>query len=132
MILCLKSMPYNFLLHCCNRPFFIISETATDVIEAAFNCEERLSAHLANLPAWWHHVCHSVVSGIQTLPWDCEESIPRTQAWEILMWQGGLFPRKAASGFPISYFLLSCHGKSPTMSSPRPKQKTVSRVSSSY
>lgn len=104
-ILCFKITPDNFLLHCYNRPCFIISETATDVIEETFKGEEHLSAHLANLPAWWHYVCHTVVGGSQTFLRDCEESIPRTQARETVMWPGSLFIRVKGC-FWVSHFLL--------------------------
>ena len=52
-----------------------------------------------------------IVSGNQDPPWDCEESIPMTGAWETVMWQGDLFGRKYALGLPMTHLLPSHHEK---------------------
>ena len=44
-----------------------------------------------------------VVQGNQALPWDCEESIPRTHTWEIVVWQV-VYSCRRLSPCPLSLF----------------------------
>lgn len=76
-----------------------------------------------------------VVSGSRAVPWDGEESIPRTHAWDTMVWQDlvGMQNQKcSALGFPMSHLRLFCHRKSPILSSSRPKRRLVPRVAVSF
>ena len=54
-----------------------------------------------------------VISENQAFPGDCEESIPRTRAWETVVWQNLFRWRyKLPPGFPMSHLPLSHQGKS--------------------
>lgn len=114
--------------------FFILSDrimidSMTEIIldlmkyDVAFN-PNNIMSECAYLCIMW--ACCQWKSGSQ-------ESIPRIHAREILVWRDlfGL-KLKLLPGFPMSHFPLPCHGRSPTVSSARTKQKPVSRVPASY
>lgn len=78
------------------------------------------------------HDSDALVGGNQALPWDHRDSMPRTHAWEVRVGQDGVLVWKAAPRFPRPHLPVPHHGKSPAVSSARPKQEPVSRVSASH
>ena len=49
--------------------------------------------------------------GSQAPPRDHTEGVPRTHAWETVVWQDDLLGSKSAPGFPMSPLSLSRHEK---------------------
>ena len=70
--------------------------------------------------------CGYVVSGNWALPQDCKESVSKTFAQEIIVWQNSSPVWKAGPGSPLH---APCHGQCPSGSAARPRQKLASRVS---
>lgn len=107
--------------------FFIKNmEKDFDRLNTNLKCKSQLIFFLENRVYY-----ETVASGNGSVPsWDPEKSIPCTGTWEIAV-RPGVFRWKYKAA-TASHLRLSCSGKSPTMSSARPEQKLVFRVSVSF